>query len=397
MLFLLASMGLKSQTASDSIVASLLTCSPGTETYALYGHTGLRMRNVTQGVDLVFNYGVFDFRRPNFTWHFILGECDYEVDGYPFEVFMQEYYLRGSSVVEQTLNLSMEEANRLYALMIINCQKENRTYRYSFLQTNCTTKARDQIEEAVDGNVVYEEREEHVTYRQLLRRQTEQYPWSEVGNDLLLGADCDTVLSDRAAQFLPHQLMEYFAQAQIYDAQNNRKPLVARTQVLLEGRPQSVPQVFPLSPLEVGLLTVVVFVLIALLEFWSKRMFWIWDILVMLVQGLAGLLLCFMFLFSEHPTVDSNWQIWLFNPLPLICIPWVAKCAFHHRRCFYHYLNSLSLVLFLVFMMWIPQSFSALTLPLALALLTRPVSYLMHYSRTTSQSHSENKKTNTSR
>ena len=369
------------QTEGDSIEASLLTCSPGTQVYSLYGHTGLRVRNYTKGVDMVFNYGVFNFRRPHFTWHFILGECDYEVAAFPFELFLQEYRQRGSSVIEQRLNLTSEEANRLFALLVINCQPENRTYRYNFLLNNCTTRARDMIEDAVTGTVVYEEAAEHPTYRELLHRQTRDYPWSEVGNDLLLGAKCDTVLSDRAAQFLPEQLMRYFAQAQVYDDQNNRHPLVASTTELVAAREQLKTQPFPLSPLMTGLLVLLFFVLVALLEYAIRRMLWGFDILVMLLQGAAGVLLTFMFLFSQHPTVGSNWQIWILNPIPLLCIVWVVRCAIRRKRCLYHYLNLLCLVLFIVFMPWIPQDFSTLTLPLALTLLTRPLSYYIHYNR----------------
>ena len=378
---LLACFGMSAQTLGDSIEASLLTCSPGTEIYSLYGHTGLRIRNYTQGTDLVFNYGVFNFRRPHFTWHFMLGECDYEVAPYPFERFLYEYKQRGSSVIEQVLNLTQEEANRLSALLLINCQPDNRIYRYNFLTTNCTTKARDVMEDAITGRVVYEEAAEHFTYRQLLHRYTKDFPWAEQGNDILLGADCDTVLTDRAAQFLPEQLMRYMAQAQIFDVRDNRRPLVASTAELVPARKQEVPQVFPLSPLPTALLVLAFFLLVMALEYGIRRMMWVFDILVMSLQGWAGVLLCFMFLFSKHPTLDSNWQIWVLNPLPLLCMPWVVNRAYRHETCFYHYLNALWLVLFLVVMPWIPQDFSTLTLPLTLALLTRPVSYMLHGSR----------------
>ncbi len=380
-------MGAKGQAVGDSIVASLLTCSPGTKSYSLYGHTGLRIRNLTQGLDLVFNYGVFNFQRPHFTWHFILGECDYEVAAYPFDAFVEEYAHRGSSVVEQQFNLTPEETNRLFSLLVINCQPENKVYRYNFLQNNCTTKARDIVEQAVVGEVRYEEAQEHPTYRQLLHEMTEDYPWSEVGNDLLLGAACDTVLSDRATQFLPGQLMEYAARAQIFDEKNNRRPLVARTSVLLEANAHQrqlasqggwEPRV---SPLVAGLMALAAALLVMLVEYLTRRQLWGIDILLMLLQGLAGVLLTFMLLFSQHPTVDSNWQVWVFNPLPLLCIVWVVKCAIRQQRCLYHYLNLLVLVLFVVLMPWIPQTFSALTLPLALVLLTRPVSYLIRYNR----------------
>ena len=393
-------LGLKGQTEGGGIVASLLTCSPGTEVYSLSGHTGLRMKDTRKNLDLVFNYGVFDFRRPHFVWYFMLGECDYEVCPIPSDIFMQEYERRGSSVTEQRLNLTPGEAERLMSQLVLNCQPENRVYRYNFLTNNCTTKARDQIEQAVDGTVVYEEAGEHPTYRTLLHRYTEANPWVEAGCDLLLGAACDTVLSDRAAQFLPEQLMAYFGQAQIFDSLNNRRPLVAETVTLIrenksrqsalvaeasKGTDQ-IPFVGPWAsslptPLVLSVAVLGVCLLVLLLEYLCRRMFWGFDIVVMTLQGLVGGFLCFMFLCSEHPTLDSNWQIVAFNPLPLLCIPWVVRCAVRRKVCLYHYVAFLWLVLFLVFMPWLPQTFSVLTLPLALALLTRPMSYLLYYNR----------------
>ena len=380
-------LGASAQVEGDSVEASLLTCSPGREVYSLYAHTAIRVRNLTQGIDAVFNYGAFDFTTEHFLWRFILGKCDYEIQAMPFKEFVTFYQQRGSGIVEQHLNLTNDEANRLFALLVINCQPQNRTYRYNLLTNNCTTKARDQIEAAVDGNVVYEEMTEHPTCREVLHEYTEDYPWVEQGNDLLLGAACDTVMSARTEMFLPERLMAYFAQAQIYDEINNRRPLVSKTTQLLVARNTSQPQEkgFPLSPLLAGLVALGVFLLIMLLEYAVRRMLWGVDIVVMTVQGLAGCVLCFMFLFSQHPMLDSNWQVALLNPIPLLCMPWVVKCAFQHRSCLYHYLNFLWLVLFIVFMPWIPQHFSTMTLPVALALLTRPVSYYIHYNRRTPQ------------
>ena len=367
------------QAQRDSIVASLLTCSPGTQVYSLYGHTGLRMRNVTQGTDYVFNYGVFDFRRPHFAWHFTLGECDYQVVGVPYGYFIDDYVRRGSRVTEQELALNGEEAYRLMAALVVNCLPENRTYRYNFLTNNCTTRVRDQIEAAVDGDVVYVEAEDHPTFRQLLHHYTEGYDWAETGNDLLLGASSDRVTSDRQAQFLPEQLMNYMETAQVYDSLNNRHPLLRESRILVEGHPQTHEEPFPLTPFQVGLAFVALMVAIALIERWAGHMCWLVDMLLMTLQGLAGILVCLMFFFSAHPTVDTNWHVWLLNPLPLLCMPWVVRRAIQHRVCVYHYLNLLVLTLFLVFIPWIPQSFPVLTPCLALGLLTRPVSYYLHY------------------
>ena len=78
LLFIAQTFGFLAFSGDVPVEVSLLTCSPGTRSYELYGHTALRVKHRT-GLDLVYNYGVFDFTRPAFTWHFILGECDYMV------------------------------------------------------------------------------------------------------------------------------------------------------------------------------------------------------------------------------------------------------------------------------------------------------------------------------
>lgn len=372
------------QQKGDSLRVSLLTCSPGPEVYQLYGHTALRVRDLRNNQDFVFNYGVFDFNTPHFTWRFVLGECDYEVMAYPFDFFLEEYRHRGSSVVEQVLALTDDEALRIVCNLVVNARPENKTYRYNFLLNNCTTKARDMVEQSVKGRVVYAEAVEHSTYRQLLHRYTHDHPWAEQGNDLLLGAACDTVLTDRAMQFLPELLMTYFADAQIADSLDIRRPLVAETVELLPlvQLPASEDDIWDtLTPTLIGWLALGVALLIFLLEYVTHRMWWCVDAVLMTAQGVAGLLIGFMFFFSQHPTVDTNWQLWLFNPMPLACMPWVVIWAFKHKNCLYHYLNMLVLTLFVVFTLWIPQQFSAMTLPLAFVLLTRPFSYFILYNR----------------
>ena len=373
------------QQLGDSLRVSLLTCSPGTEVYQLYGHTALRVQDPSANLDVVFNYGVFDFRKPHFAWRFVLGECDYEVMYFPFELFLEEYAKRGSEVVEQELNLTTHEALQLVHNLILNSEPENRTYRYNFLTSNCTTKARDMVENALDGHIIYTESEQRMTYRELLHKYTTGYEWSEQGNDILLGASCDTVLSDRAMQFLPEQLMKYFSKAMITDTFKCHRPLVSKQVVVLlrndnllnssAGTPQFI------TPTRLGWTLFVVALVVVLFEIRSRRQWWAVDALLMSLQGIAGLFLCFMFFFSQHPTVDTNWQVWPFNPLPLFLMPWVVVCARKHRMCYYHFANLLWLGAFVLFMKWIPQDFSALTLPLTLVLLTRPISYIINYHR----------------
>lgn len=88
---LLLPTGQASANNNDSIRLSLLTCAPGEEIYSLFGHTAIRYENSSQGIDVVFNYGLFSFNTPNFIFRFSLGETDYQLGATDYERFAAEY------------------------------------------------------------------------------------------------------------------------------------------------------------------------------------------------------------------------------------------------------------------------------------------------------------------
>lgn len=119
---------------NDSLSISLLTCSPGTEIYELFGHTGIRVQQFGETpFDIVFNYGMFSFNAPNFVYRFTKGETDYCLGVNDFRDFITAYVMRDSRVDEQILNLTGLQKRALLDALIENARPENRTYRYSFL------------------------------------------------------------------------------------------------------------------------------------------------------------------------------------------------------------------------------------------------------------------------
>lgn len=367
--------------AEDSMEVSLLTCSPGTEVYALYGHTAIRICNGTTGEDWVFNYGVFSFSQPHFIWRFALGECDYQVGAVPFAYFAKEYEARGSSVYQQTLNLTSAEKRRLWALLLENMQPENREYRYNFFYDNCTTRARDRIEEAVDGEVVYPRADTVHTYREIIHQYTGHYPWAELGNDLCLGAEADRPITERQEMFAPFYMLHYADGAVIRDPAGHERPLVSGKSKVVAGRGVGVQEEFPLSPWACGWLLFALVALLTAAERWKHACFWWMDMVLMSLVGIMGLVLTVLFFFSDHPTVGSNWQIWVFNPIPLVAMPWVVRCGVKGRKTVYHAFNALVLMFFMIFSAFIPQDFCVVVVPLALTLLLRSCSYVVSYQK----------------
>ena len=111
---------------------------------------------------------------------------------------------------------------------------------------------------------------------------------------------------------------------------------------------------------------------------WKKRrIWWGWDLFLLLLQGLAGCLIAFLFFFSTHPTVGSNWLLWLFNPIPLFYLPFLI---WHEKKGLpepYHTINVAYLTLFMVIFPICGQEFNLTVLPLALGLLVNSASRVL--------------------
>ncbi len=300
----------------DSVEISLLTCQPHDEVYSLYGHTALRYHDLRpDGIDVAFNYGVFNYHKPFFVLRFVFGLTDYELGAYPFSLFLKEYRYFGSEVTEQVLNLTSEEKMQLRIALSENMLPENTVYRYNFFYNNCTTKARDIIEQCVRGRVVYDEHSyKSTTYRQSIHNMTANNPWSRFGDDLLLGIQADQPTSQREQEFLPKNLMEDFDHAVIRDNEVDRPLVKERRQVVPAGI-QIIQQGFPVPPLTSGLILLAVGLLLTIVQYRKGQTFRWWDIALMVPVGILGIVLTLM-IFSYHPTVSINLQLLLFNPLP---------------------------------------------------------------------------------
>src|SRR5688572_22121444 len=110
------------QTDSCNLRISLLTCSPGEELYSSFGHTALRVTDLSGGGDLVFNYGTFDDSDPYFYVKFTRGLMLYALSVYPFRDFQYEYQVQNRGVIEQVLQLTCEEKQKMNAQLRLNAQ-----------------------------------------------------------------------------------------------------------------------------------------------------------------------------------------------------------------------------------------------------------------------------------
>ena len=306
-----ATVGAQSMTNPDRIQISLLTCSPGKEVWAQYGHTAIRYYDKESGEDLAINYGIFSLDQTYFIPRFILGMTDYRMGVQPMDMFLAQYSYEGRGVVEQVLNLSAEDKGVIYKALQENMKPENVVYRYNYFFDNCTTRARDMLVNHLHGKVVYPPVEEDATFRSMIHKWNNKYEWSQFGEDLLLGVNADRKTTKSEQQFLPENLRNDFDKATYIG-----KPLVKETNVLLDAETEVAEPAFPLSPLSIALIFAVISLVMMLFSYRRQQVYWAWDLALMLTSGLMGIIF-FVMIFSQHPCVSLNFILLFFNPLPL--------------------------------------------------------------------------------
>jgi hypothetical protein len=354
---------------------SILTCSPWSEeAYARFGHTAIRVKDDSLGLDTVFNYGHFDWRKPNFMLNFVKGHTDYYVGVVPFNHFLFTYAMQGVEVVEQVLNLTQEETKNLFNAMYINALPENREYRYNFFFDNCVTRPRDLIERYIQGIIQYPVDTRVQTFRDLLHECTSPHPWYKFGIDLVIGSEADRPITLREKMFLPVYFKNALAETVVI-RNGISSPLVKETNIILyavnEDDSKSVWSLF--TPIITAFALLLFTIAISLMQRkkTNSRLPKIYDTILFFTAGICGLIVFFLMFFSEHPATDPNWNIVWINPLMLIFafLFWVKPLR-NIVYC-YHFINFAALTLFLLMWWLIPQQLPLATIPFSMCLWLR--------------------------
>lgn len=289
----------------DSVEVSLLTCGPAPEIYSLYGHTALRIQDPVHQADWAVNWGVFNMRERFFALRFVFGLTDYRVAVYPIQEMLAEYAAERRWIKEQYVRLSREEKKKLLSLLDENLKPENVYYRYNYFYDNCTTRPRDLIVGSLSHNDYPVTVPTQTTYREEIHKWNEHHRWARFGKDLLLGVKSDVPLTSREAEFLPDNLRQSF----------DKWDRVYGTHYLLAPQAE-VNDDGGLTPLACAIIVAVLIVGLTVIGHFRKwSLLWL-DSTLMVLVGLPGIIL-FAMLFSQHPTVNCNFQLLLLNPLAL--------------------------------------------------------------------------------
>lgn len=352
--------------------AALLTCYPGGNIYELEGHTGLRIV-LDDGTDVTANYGLFDFDAPNFVYRFVKGETDYRMGIHDTRLFVESYRRQGRRVEEQELNLSAEQLDRLYMLLVENSLPQNAVYRYNYVLDNCATRPMEMIERAVVDTIRFapvtmgDGMAPPRTFREWMRYYHRDYPWYQFGIDLALGSGIDRPLTTREATFAPVTLTRMLKTATIADTMGNQMALAGAATAIVDlpaDNSMDGPTPWYFTPMAVALMLLAVTTAVTVRDVRRQRVTRWYGSLLFTIFGLAGCLLTFLVFVSSHYATSPNWLLLWLNPLCMVGAVGIWLKKWKNQLFYYHFVNFVALLALVIILPWVGQSVNAAFWPL---------------------------------
>jgi hypothetical protein len=356
-------------TDSCGLCISLLTCGPGEELYSAFGHSALRLIDSTQPIDIVFNYGTFDFDDPHFYAKFSKGNLKYFVSIENMADFFYQYQYEQRSIIEQQLQLSCTEKESLKKYLLNNALPVNKYYNYNFLFDNCSSRLKNITAKNTEDSLVFKNvfpQRSAVSFRQLIHEclDTARMPFTTVGLDILLGTAVDASIQNEEALFLPNYLMKAFDSAAVHG-----QPLVAEKKIILSANrpantsawlhPTGVFTLFLLVMIGMGFLTMK----------WSGRLLNAIDVILFFATGIIGVLLLALWLVRTDTVCKNNFNLVWALPSHLI----MAFFLFSKKKIIKYYWLITAILQVILLSTWflLPQQLNVALLPLVGVLLLR--------------------------
>jgi hypothetical protein len=348
----------------------MLTGAPGDQLYTVFGHSAIHVKDPARDLDIVFNYGTFDFDTPNFYLKFLRGKLDYMLSIEQYRAFEYGYTYYGQAVREQIFDLDSAQKQQLYDFLLENNLKENRYYKYDFFYDNCATRIRDLFQSELGPSIRFDYpakwKQDPFTFRQLLDYYLVSHPWYDIGIDIILGLPADKKASPADYMFLPDFMEIAFDGAKV-EAGSSWRNLVESKKQILEGRADK--SAFPwFNPVVIGWAFFVVMTLITLIGWFKNSSVWVIDMILFAIAGLIGWLIVFLWFFTEHIATKDNLNILWAIPFHFPLIFFIRKSSLKRFFKIYFLISLVLSLILLSFWNLIPQQFHNALIPVILIL-----------------------------
>jgi len=242
-----------------------------------------------------------------------------------------------------------------------NYKPENRNYWYHFLFDNCATRIRDLMLQTFEG-ITLPEAKDAPAFRDLIHHCTSEHPWGRFGIDIALGLPTDQKTGMYEQMFLPEYMFDAFANV-LYHG----RPVVKETKTIFTPNRPAFQPPGPFTPTVLCCLILA----LALLFLYVQRGSKVFDFVLFFAVGLVGLLVTFLWFFTDHTNTVNNLNIIWALPTHFV----MAFFLLPGRRSDFtrKYFLATAIIAMLLVVTWIflPQKLDPSLIPVVLAVALR--------------------------
>ena len=314
---------------SKEAQVSVLTCGLGNESYSFFGHTAIRVADPANNIDVVYNYGAFDFRTPNFVAKFAKGDLQYFVIAHSYADFINEYNYEKRSVYEQELLIPQDAKQKLFDNLNTTLLSEDRYYTYKFIDKNCTSMVVDIINKSLNKKVITKKGDTDKTYRSILFPYFDGHFYEKLGTSIIFGTKVDQL---GTKIFLPFELKNSLEKTTF---QNHA--FVSKSKAILNFEKETPTSWWNNVYSYIILLGFIILI--------NRRFV---DKIYLFILSLMGIFFFSVGFYSFHHELAMNYNILLFSPFLLILI---VFSAINNKRWTYRFavLHLILLVIYTFF------------------------------------------------
>ena len=337
-LFFILTHLLPAQVTSDgnNLDIKIALIGPGDKIYSWWGYITLIIIDKNSGQNISYDFGLFSFKDNNFIKNFVFGKLLYLCGASSAEDNFDNYINLNRDLTLYTLDFPPEKKIEIQKIAERSILPENRYFYYHFFNDNCSTRIRDIIDTASDGQF-----KEHYdkNFRFTLRQQMRLHTWFSPAADwflcFLAGKNLDKPNTYLNAMFLPSELAKSAEDFNFTDGNGVSKKLVSNIETINRSHGRNpVPDV-PANQWLQGLIAGVIIALIIVFIYFIQAKYPKPGRTALgatysafgFVFGTAGLILFFMSFFTSHDFTYNNDNLLFINPLLLASIPLGVKYA----------------------------------------------------------------------
>jgi hypothetical protein len=323
------------QSRDEDLEVRLVTFGPGAEVHQYFGHDAFEVRDRRRRLSGLYNFGMFSFG-PDMLPKYLRGQLEFWGTVTPSEPTYRMYAEMGRSVSVRVLDLSPVRRRRLVDRLTFYMRPENRTYRYHHYDNNCTTRLRDLLDGALDGQFkALHSAPARVNLRAHTQRYTEHDPLVVVLLVFWMNDTMERPIKRYQEAFLPDELERLVDVTTYRESDGREVKLVSRRYSLAPSLLPAVPEwpsvLWP-RMLAFGLAVGGIALVLGRWHVWrgsrlARALLGLWHVAVGALYGIPSLVAT-LFVFTEWRVTHWNENLLLGNAITFLALPFGLPIAF---------------------------------------------------------------------